>query len=132
MYIGSIGVGEVYYFDLDADLNPVGDVQVFARTGSSGWHDGLGVDVCGNVYVADYVTSSLYRVSEDGGTVTSMVDVVDFGYGHGLTWGSGIGGWRADALYLPQPYNGYTVREVVIGVANGDSVRTWNGVKAPW
>ena len=43
-----------------------------------------------------------------------------------------IGGWRDDTLYQPQPYNGNTVREVIIGFQSGDTVRTWNGVAVPW
>ncbi len=37
-------------------------------------------------------------------------------YGHGVEWGSGIGAWKADAIYLPQPYNGNTVVEVTLGI----------------
>ena len=50
------------------------------------------------------------------------------GYGHGVVWGRGLGGWRPDAIYMPQPYNDAKVREVVIGVPDGATVRTWNGV----
>ncbi|MCB9795425.1 MAG: SMP-30/gluconolactonase/LRE family protein [Alphaproteobacteria bacterium] len=126
LYIGTIGSGELLVADLDEDLNVVGDVRTFART-SGGWMDAIGVDICGNLYVPDYYSSSLYRISPDGQTVEDFVTQSRTAYGHGLTWGSGLGGWRADALYMPQPYNGNTIREVIIGVPNGDSVRTWNG-----
>jgi hypothetical protein len=130
MYIGTIGGGVVYYMDLDADLNPTTTPQVFAN-GLGSWHDGVEVDTCGNVYVADYGTRSLYRI-ESNGTVTSMVTTNPTAYGHGVKWGSGLGGWMDDTLYQPQPYNGDTVREVRIGFASGDTVRTWNGMPAPW
>ena len=49
--------------------------------------------------------------------------------GHGVAWGSGVGGFREDALYLPQPVNGGTVGEAIIGVP----YRTWDGtvINAP-
>lgn len=132
MYIGTIGRGLVYSVDLDADLNPVGEPQIFASNVGTGWHDGVGVDVCGNVYVAEYWSSGLYRISPDG-VVTALINNTNTAiYGHGLQWGNGLGGWRADALYQPQPYNSATVREVVIGLPSGDRVRTWNGQAAPW
>lgn len=132
LYIGSIGSGgNVYYVDLDEDLNAASEVFVFASGVGGGYHDGLEVDACGNLYVADYTTRGFYRVEPDG-TVTTFSDIVSELYGHGAVWGNGVGGWRDDAIYQPQPYNGNTVREVVIGFGSADKVRTWNGVHVPW
>lgn len=131
LFLGTIGSGDLYSVPLDADLNPIGTPTVFASRVGSGWHDGIGIDTCGNLYVADYSSRGLYRVEPDA-TVTSFATTDPTAYGHGLQWGSGIGGWRTDTLYLPQPYNGNTVREVVLGFGTGDSVRTWNGVAVPW
>ena len=130
-YIGTIGAGTVYYLDLDSNLDPVGGAQIYARNVGSGWHDGLEVDECGNIYVADYYTRGFYRVTPSG-TVSSFVDIVMSAYGHGTAWGNGIGGWRDDAIYQPQPYNNNNVREVVVGFHSGDTVRTWNGVPVPY
>ncbi len=131
LFLGTIGRGDVYYVELDANLDPVTEPALYASGVGSGWHDGLGIDTCGNLWVADYSSRGLYRVETDG-TVTSMVGNDPTSYGHGLQWGSGIGGWRTDTLYQPQPYNSNTVREVVIGFGSGDTVRTWNGVAVPW
>lgn len=132
MYIGSIGSGGiVYQVHLDADLNPTDDPSPYATGVGGGYHDGLEVDACGNLYVADYTSRGFYRVETDG-TVTSFSADGGVLYGHGAVWGNGIGGWRDDAIYQPQPYNGNTVREVIIGFGSGDTVRTWNGVAAPW
>ncbi len=130
LYVGTIGSGVVYQLALDADLNGVGSPTPYAYGVGSGYHDGLEVDECGNLYVADYSSSGFYRVETDG-TVTPMVAADPVAYGHGTRWGTGVGGWRADAIYQPQPYNNNTVREVVIGFQSGDTVRTWNGVAAP-
>ncbi|MFN7144176.1 MAG: hypothetical protein ACK4YP_10390 [Myxococcota bacterium] len=131
LYLGTIGGGNVYVVDLDDNLDPVGEPTLYASRVGSGWHDGLGLDICGNLYVADYSSRGLYRVETDG-TVTSMAITDPTAYGHGLQWGNGVGGWRTDTLYLPQPYNGNTVREVVIGMPAGDTVRTWRGELVPW
>jgi hypothetical protein len=88
---------------------------LFATIAGGGWLDGLGVDACGNLFVPDYNTSSLYRISPEG-LVSLYYYFGSVAYGHGLAWGSGMGGWNAEALYLPQPYDENTVVEVVIGV----------------
>jgi len=119
MYVGEIGSGsaKVYVLDLDAAYAPISAPVVLGET-NGGWHDALSVDICGNLYLADFNTRWLYRMTPDGVT-TALIELVGQQtdkYGHGAEFGSGVGGWRADALYLPQPYDGSTVREVVIGV----------------
>jgi hypothetical protein len=131
MYVGSVGNGTLYYFDLDEDLNFVGDIQIYATGVGSGWHDAIAIDICGNLYVPEYYSSGFYRVEPDG-TVTSLVDEQSRAYGHGATWSPNSGGWRDDTIYQPQPYNENTVREVVIGLQNGELARTWNGEAVPW
>ncbi|MEZ4317147.1 MAG: SMP-30/gluconolactonase/LRE family protein [Myxococcota bacterium] len=118
VYIGTLGNnGRVFEVDLDPGLVPVGDARVLGMTGGN-WHDGLGVDACGNVYVAEYNTTSLYRISPSG-QVQTLVNYPFQQYGHGLEWGNGTGPWRLDALYIPQPYDNNTVHEIVIGVPAG-------------
>ncbi len=112
MFIGTVGGGNLYVVDLDENLDAVGPPQVFANFG--GWHDGVGMDACGYLFVVDYSTSAMYRIAPDG-TVELFVQWGGNGYGHGLVWGSGVGGWLTDALYVPLPYNGNQVKEVVIG-----------------
>jgi hypothetical protein len=130
LYIGTIGRGIIYQVPLDADLNPTAAPSTYVA-GVGGYHDGLEVDECGNLYVADYSTLGFYRV-DTSGNVVSFASGNGSLYGHGTAWGNGVGGWRSDAIYQPQPYNGNTVREVVIGFESGDLVRTWNGVAAPY
>ena len=125
MYIGTNDSnGTIWTVELDAELNPVGEPSLW-NSGLGGWHDGLGVDICGNVYLADYDTLSLYRLSPDGAKVETLVDgdTNPSMYGHGLVWGSGIGGWKERSLYLPQPRNGDTLAELDIEVP----YRTWQG-----
>ena len=127
LYVGTVGDGTLLAVPLDEDLRPSGPAEVFANLGGA-WMDAVGVDACGYLWVPDYYSSSLYRISPEG-EVQSMVVAARNTYGHGVVWGRGHGGWRQDAIYLPQPYNNNTVREVIIGVPDGRHVRTWNGVQ---
>ena len=86
------------------------------------YHDGLALDVCGNLYVANYTEFTMFRVTTDG-EVDAYYRAGPTGYGHGLQWGVAHDGWREDALYLPRPYGGYTVSEVIIGVPRAG----WDG-----
>ncbi len=126
LFIGTIdNRGRVFVVDLDDDYMPVGQPQVFAEGLGRGWHDGLGIDICGQVYAVDYDSRSLYRASADGGEVTTLVDwsSAPRTVAHGLVFGTGSDGWRSDAIYLPEPENGNRVKEIVIGVPG----QRWTG-----
>jgi hypothetical protein len=130
VYISTLfgGNNSVYFQPVDDDLVPDGDLVVHADNVGQGYHDGLAIDACGNLYVPDYSTRGLYRVDPEG-VVTTLYDTNSAGanhYGHGLEFGSGIDGWDDHAIYLPQPYDNYTVIEVVLGVPSGSRVRTWD------
>jgi hypothetical protein len=111
--------GNVYAVDWDPEtMEPIGEPYVFATgVGTGDYHDSMAVDACGNLYVCDFVTAILYRVSPSG----EVSEYLNFGgtfstmYGHGARFGRGEG-WHEDALYLPQPYGNNRVLEVVIGV----------------
>jgi hypothetical protein len=122
MYVGTISP-IVWQIDLDADLNPVGTPSVFAND-VGGWHDGLRVDACGNLYVAEYTNLNLYKITRTGQT-SVLVDYQSAtgSYGHGIQFGSGIGEWDDHAIYVPQPYDGNRIAEAVIGVPHW----TWRG-----
>jgi len=114
MYVGTWSE-DVFVISLDKNLNPIGKPRLFARIpGDYNWMDGMGVDYCGNVYMPNYESSSTYRITPDG--ITSLyLRQNSATYGHGLEFGSGIGGWKANAIYMPQPYNSNMVVEVVVG-----------------
>ena len=131
MYIVKAGTGSewIYKVDLDEDLNLIGEPERFANVPGQ-WKDGVQVDACGYLWVPEYQKAALFRISPDGKTVDKILATAETGYGHGTEWGTGIGGWREDAIYLPLPYNSAKVRELVIGVPDGRLVRTWKGEKS--
>ena len=123
MYVGSImDGGAVYEIDLDANYDPVGNPRLFASTPGS-WHDGVAVDICSNVYIAEYNNRAMYRISPGGAVSTLFIPGNLSLYGHGVVFGNGQGRFSETALYIPQPYNGNTVAEVEIGVP----YRTYTG-----
>jgi hypothetical protein len=116
MYIGTNYTNaKVWVVELDANYDPVSAPTVWVENVGSNWHDGVGVDICGYVYVAEYWSSSLYRVHPVTRQIERLYSNSQY-YGHGLTWGSGVGGWNEYSLYMPQPYNGGTVMEFPIDV----------------
>jgi hypothetical protein len=136
LYIGTHG-SEVYVVELDANLEPTGPATLFVDLSQGAgcpewdhspgcWHDGLRVDVCGNVYVAIYGSNQLVRVSPDGQSAEVVRDMSSDPemFGHGITWGSGLGGFAHDAIYQPTPKpNDNPVAEVAVGVP----YRSWTG-----
>ncbi|MCK9462988.1 MAG: SMP-30/gluconolactonase/LRE family protein [Proteobacteria bacterium] len=111
------GAGRIYVAELDDELEIIAAPTLFASIPDAGnWLDGIRVDACGNVYVPSYGTHSLYRISEAGEVSTYYSWAEPNRYGHGLKWGSGVGGWDDMSIFLPQPYDGNTVVRLEVGV----------------
>jgi hypothetical protein len=110
--------GKLWIVDLDANFDPVADPEIFVSSVGDSWHDAVAVDICGNIYVSEFWSGGLYKVSPDGQNVTRLVATGQGStqYGHGIAWGSGVGGWPTDKIYLPQPYNSDEVIEMGLGV----------------
>jgi len=116
MIIGAMG-GRVYTVELDGNLDPEGEPELLATIEGNEEMDmgGFGVDICGNIYVSDHDTMKLHRITPDG-DVSVLHEWTEQSYGHGLEWGSGVGGWDDESIYLPQPYGGFGVVRIEIGV----------------
>jgi sugar lactone lactonase YvrE len=65
---------------------------------SPGGIDGLGVDVCGNVYAAEYVVGNVWRISPDG--TTELIAKLPSSWIPNIKWGRGIGGFERDIMYI--------------------------------
>jgi sugar lactone lactonase YvrE len=66
---------------------------------SQGGLDGLGVDVCGHVYIAEYVIGIVWRFPPTGGRAEFLA-ALDSGWIPNVHWGSGLGGWDKNTLYV--------------------------------
>jgi hypothetical protein len=74
----------------------------------------MAVDACGNVYVCDYGASIVYRIKSDASEIELLI-AGSGAYLPNLQWGSGLGGFKEDSLYLPDGWT-HEVFEVDIGV----------------
>ena len=116
LYVSGYTGGEVYALPLNADGVPDGRIERVGATPGTA-HYGLGTDACGNLYLSESATSSIYRMTPTG-DVTKLYEMAPpnvRGIPYGFEWGSGVGGWRADALYVTDAIT-QSVTEVVIGV----------------
>ena len=115
LYIGSFGTPKIYTMTISPDGIP-GKVKVFVDFSSiNGLMDGMGVDICGYLYVCEYGSSDIWRISPDG---TQKVKIVNsspnFTYLPNMQWGRGPG-WDPLSLYVPDGWN-IGVWRIEIGV----------------
>ena len=117
LYIGGFnGQGTVYAMSISPDGVP-GKLVPWATDVGTGWLDGMATDACGNIYIADYGATVIYRISPDGQTKEKVISGAGFSnaYLPNMQWGSGVGGWNPMHLYLPDGWN-KGVFEVQLGV----------------
>jgi gluconolactonase len=99
LYVGSFGGGKIYA----VDRNPAGGWMPFRvlydPVGGDGGFDGINVDICGNVYITEFTTGHVYRISPDGLQTALVADLPSFWIPN-LRWGLGDAGWDADTLYV--------------------------------
>lgn len=79
--------------------------------------DGVSADACGNIWVTEYTLGYVWRFSPDGTQADLAVDTETFWIPN-LHWGSGVGGWDKDALYIQDRLDD-TMFEVRPGVEGG-------------
>ncbi len=60
--------------------------------------DGMTVDACGNVYVTEYTVGFIWRFTPEG--EREKVATLPSFWIPNIHWGSGIGGWDEDILYV--------------------------------
>lgn len=126
LWVGTISSsGNVWRVDLDQAGQPILPPVYVGQTGGS-WHDGITLDACGNVYVNEYNTSSLYLLRHGSDSFEPFIRFNQWGtlfenvYGHGLTWGPDLHPWASTRAYMPLPYNGNRVGEIDFGVPGRD------------
>jgi len=75
-------------------------------SGSEGEHgglDGIGVDICGNVYVTEYTVGKVWRFPPEGsldGSAAQLVFKPHSSWIPNIHWGIGRGGFELDKMYI--------------------------------
>ncbi|MBC8069486.1 MAG: SMP-30/gluconolactonase/LRE family protein [Deltaproteobacteria bacterium] len=99
------GTGRLFRAPFDGELGEVEDLGP-PLAATQGTVDGMVSDVCGNVYIAtvglnspECAGSAAVRVAPDD-TVEIVACLGNGAATPGIAFGSGVGGWEADALYL--------------------------------
>jgi hypothetical protein len=99
LYVGSFGGGNIYAFDRLSDHEWSPRRILASSPGWDGGFDGINVDICGNVYFTEFQVGKVWRVTPDGLQVDLVVNLPD-AWIPNLRWGSGVGGWDQDILYV--------------------------------
>jgi sugar lactone lactonase YvrE len=111
LYVGSFGGGTITTIDLDD-----GSVELLRDAIGYGLLDGMAVDACGNIYVCEYGGAALWRVSPDGQALAPLAEFTQHTmWIPNLQWGSGVGGWDRQTLYVLD-FSQNRVFEVPVGV----------------
>ncbi len=101
LYIGTFGGAWIYSLSISPDGTP-GRLEKWGdMTHTAGLLDGIGVDVCGNVYVCEYGSTDIWRFPPDGKNAVRILDSDPaITYLPNMQWGRGEG-WDPNSLYLP-------------------------------
>ncbi len=101
LYLNHDDGGTVGRIDFDGSGNVVGFTGIIDLvSGGFGTSlDGATVDACGRYYVID-VAGGLFRVDPDTATVVEYADLGNAGFTTSIRFGSGVGGWERDHLYV--------------------------------
>lgn len=115
LYVNNEYDGRIYYTTV-SETGEAGDLEELVQIGlTADRADAMAIDVCGNLYVVKQ-TTGIARVTP-AGEVDEIGLGIDMDAGDrpiaAANFGSGVGGWEADHLYI-QSYGG--VYELEIGV----------------
>ena len=115
LYIGSFGWGKIWSLEVDEDGNP-GELVLLVDNLAGGMLDGMAVDACGNIYVCEYIAALVWRISPDGQNRVPIVNLSsETSWIPNMQWGSGVGGWESDVLYV-NDISANKLYEVPVGV----------------
>lgn len=115
LYVASNLSGDIEVIDFDDTMTPLGPPTFFAAPGSANL-TGLGVDACDNVYALDATAATVLRIRAEDATVEVLVEAGADSVALGnLQWGSGLGGWDRETLYVLDAI-GDRVVEIEVGV----------------
>ncbi|MBL4688765.1 MAG: SMP-30/gluconolactonase/LRE family protein [Nannocystaceae bacterium] len=106
--------GTIKQLAFDDEGQPTGTPSNFVTIAVEDILDGMAVDECDNLYVIE-MSGTVWRVSPDGMIETAASLPADIlSLYSALNFGSGVGGWEADHLYIMSLFGGMV--EVDMGV----------------
>ncbi|HEY0705516.1 MAG TPA: SMP-30/gluconolactonase/LRE family protein, partial [Polyangia bacterium] len=114
LYIGDFERGRVLAVDVGPDGTGGAPRILASRIGDRAL-DGMAVDECGNVYVDEYEAAKVWRITPDGKLSVAVDISKDSQWIPNMQWGSGIGGWDPNILYVSDR-EADVVYEVALGV----------------
>lgn len=100
LYAGSFGGGVIYAVDRISETEWDNPRVLFDPGGPDGGFDGINVDICGNVYITEFTTGRIYRLTDDGGLGNGTVAELPESWIPNMRWGHDIGGWDSSTLYV--------------------------------
>ena len=72
---------------------------MYASSTGAGGLDGIGVDTCGQVYVAEYTTGRVMRIASEGAEAELVVRLKSYWIPN-IHWGPGAGGFESNVMYV--------------------------------
>jgi sugar lactone lactonase YvrE len=99
LYVGSFGAGKVWGVPRLGPTEWDTPFVLWDTSFGDGGFDGINTDICGNVYVTEYIAGKVWRITPDGLQGDLVIDLSS-SWIPNLRWGHGIGGWETDVLYV--------------------------------
>jgi sugar lactone lactonase YvrE len=114
LYFNDDEGGDIGMIELDADGNASPHAS-FSHVPATDWTqlDGMATDACGNVYVTR-TDGELWRIAPDGTAGLFAEATSGSPFTTSVSFGSGVGGWERDHLFMMDRNNG--VLELEVGV----------------
>jgi len=100
LYAGSFGGGVIYAIDRISETEWDAPRILHDPPQPDGGFDGINVDICGNVYITEYMLGRVYRLTDDGGLGNGEVVDLPESWIPNLRWGHDINGWDSSTLYV--------------------------------
>ncbi len=91
LYVGSYDYGGLKVYDMETEVLTVINEDLEAI-------DGVLVDVCDNIYLSQFVTGNVWRIDPEN--QVELVVNLPSSWIPNLNFGSGIGGWELDRIYV--------------------------------
>lgn len=99
LYVGSFGAGKVWAVPRLGPTEWDASYVLWDTILGDGGFDGINTDICGNVYLTEYIAGKVWRITPDGLNGDLVVDLPS-SWIPNIRWGNNHGGWATDYLYV--------------------------------